>query len=175
MNIRCFISIDVPEKIQKEIKKIQNSLPEFVGKTTELENLHLTLKFLGEISKEKVEGVKTRLSKIKFNNFEVELNNLGVFSENFIRIVWLNLKGAEKFQKEIDFVLEGLFEFEKRFMGHLTIARIKNIKDKKQFLSDLKKIKIPRIKFSVNCFKLKSSMLRNKGPVYEAIGKYNLE
>ncbi len=45
--MRCFISIDLPEKIIQEIKKIQEELPEFIGKKTETENLHLTLKFLG--------------------------------------------------------------------------------------------------------------------------------
>ena len=47
--MRVFISINISEEIRKEIKKIQDFLPEFFGKKTELENLHLTLKFLGNI------------------------------------------------------------------------------------------------------------------------------
>ena len=43
--IRTFVSIDLPEDIQKEVKKIQDILPEFEGKKTEPKNLHLTLKF----------------------------------------------------------------------------------------------------------------------------------
>ena len=47
MKVRAFIGIDIPNGIKKEIIKQQNSLPEFFGKKTEPENLHLTLKFLG--------------------------------------------------------------------------------------------------------------------------------
>ena len=47
--MRTFIAVDIPENVKEEIIKIQDKLPEFVGKLTELENLHLTLKFLGEI------------------------------------------------------------------------------------------------------------------------------
>ncbi|RLG16235.1 RNA 2',3'-cyclic phosphodiesterase, partial [Candidatus Pacearchaeota archaeon] len=43
--MRTFISIDIPEKVRKEIIKIQNELSDFKGKKTEPENLHLTLKF----------------------------------------------------------------------------------------------------------------------------------
>jgi 2'-5' RNA ligase len=47
--MRAFISIEFPEEIKNELKKIQEQLPEFKGKNTEPKNLHLTLKFLGEI------------------------------------------------------------------------------------------------------------------------------
>ena len=59
--MRTFIAIDIPDSIKNEIIKIQNSLPEFIGKKTEKENLHLTLKFLGEIDEEKIELIKKEL------------------------------------------------------------------------------------------------------------------
>ncbi len=59
-------------------------------------------------------------------------------------------------------------------MGHLTIARVKNAGNKKEFLEKLKRIKIPKIKFVVDNFKLKSSVLKSEGPVYEDIEVYNL-
>ncbi len=65
----CFISINIPEEISKEISKIQNELPNFMGKKTELENLHLTLKFLGEIDEKKVEEVRKKLNEVKFRKF----------------------------------------------------------------------------------------------------------
>ena len=56
--MRCFIALDLPVEIIKEIKKIQKELPEFIGKKTESENLHLTLKFLGEVSEEKIKEIR---------------------------------------------------------------------------------------------------------------------
>ena len=157
--MRTFIAIDLPENIREEIRKIQEKLPEFKGKLTEKENLHLTLKFLGEVDEEKIRLLKDKLKEIKFKKFEAEIDSLGVFSEKFVRIVWLHLTNCEKLQEKIDKKLEDIFQKEERFMSHLTIARVKNIKNKKEFLEKLGKIKINRIKFLVNSFKLKKSVL----------------
>lgn len=173
--MRCFISIDLPREIIEKIKKIQDNLPEFIGKKTEPENLHLTLKFLGEIFDEKVELVKEKLKEIKIVKFETEIDSIGIFSEDYVRIVWLHLTNCDALQKEIDKSLKGLFKPEQRFMSHLTIARVKNLKDRGEFLEKLNKIKIPKIKFVVDNFKLKSSALKAEGPVYEDIKVYNLK
>ncbi len=173
--MRCFISIDFDEEIKKQILKIQEKLPEFKGKKTERENFHLTLKFLGEIDEKKVEEVKERLKKIKFKKFNLSFESLGVFSENYIRIVWLSLKGAEELQKEIDVALGDLFKKEKRFMGHLTIGRVKGVRSKKEFLDKLKKIKFDKITFVGDNFELKESVLSESGPIYSDLEVYPLE
>ena len=67
--IRSFISINIPKKVKEKVKEVQDKLPEFIGKTTDINNLHLTLKFLGGIDEEKIEIVKERLRNIKFNKF----------------------------------------------------------------------------------------------------------
>ena len=172
--MRTFISINISEEIRKEIKKIQDFLPEFFGKKTELENLHLTLKFLGEVEEKTVEEIKEKLREIKIEKFKTEIDEIGIFSPNFIRIVWLHMKDCDNLQKQIDNALKNLFEPEKRFMSHLTIARIKGIKDKKRFLQDLEKIKIEKIKFKVDKFYLMKSELTAEGPRYSVLEEYNL-
>jgi len=170
--MRTFIAIEIPEKIKKKIIEIQNNLPAFYGKKIELENLHLTLKFLGEVDEKILSEIKKRLKKIKLKSFETEIKDLGMFSE---RIVWLSMKNCNELQKEIDEKLSDLFEMEKRFMGHLTIARIKNLESRKQFLEKIRKIKIPEMKFIVKAFNMKKSKLGRPGPVYEDIEVFNLE
>ena len=190
---RCFISIDLPKLVINEVKKIQDALPYFTGKKTELENLHFTLKFLGEIEDAEIEKIKKRLFSLKLKRFETKIDSIGVFSEKIIKIVWLHLTNCDALQKEIDNLLKGIFQPEQRFMSHLTIARVKNVKNsprndsskddtavpsaepKKEFLEKLNQIKIPKINFMVENFKLKSSILKAEGPVYEDIEKYNLE
>lgn len=172
--MRCFIAIDIPEEIKEKIIKIQEKLPEFEGKKTEIENLHLTLKFLGEVDKEKAEEVKKRLNEIKFGNFESEIGNLGFFDKKEIRIIWIGISNCEKLQKEIDFKLKDLFELEKRFMGHLTIARVKQVKDKKDFLFKLRKIKTEKMRFLVDNFKLKVSELGKFKAEYKDLGIFRL-
>ena len=175
MKKRIFIAIDFPSDILKEILKIQGQLPEFIGKKIEAPNLHLTLKFLGEVEFEKIKEIRKNLQKIKLKKFKVEMGEIGVFSPKFIRILWLSIKGCEKLQKEIDEKLVNFFEKEKRFMGHLTLARIKRIEDRKAFLNSLNRIKIPKLDFEIKEFKLKSSILDSKGPKYEDIETYILE
>jgi len=86
----------------------------------------------------------------------------------------LYLANCEGLQKKIDESLISLFESEKRFMSHLTIARVKKINNKYEFFKNLKEIKIPKIKFRVENFKLKKSILTEHKPIYETFEKYNL-
>lgn len=172
--IRAFISIPIPEEIKKEVLKIQKQLPKFEGKLTEEENLHLTLKFLGEIDEKKLKEVEDALTKIKFRSFESQFFNLGVFDKNQIRIIWVYLKDCKQLQEMVDDSLKSLFKPEKKFMSHLTIARVKNVSNKNLFLSELNKIRIPRGNFVVNKFCLMKSDLTENGSSYELIKEYNL-
>ncbi len=180
--IRCFIALDLPREIINHIKEIQKLIKKknlFIGKFTESENLHLTLKFLGEINKTKIKQIKERLNKIRFPIFESELKEIGVFSSkynNYIKVIWIKLSGKELFnlQKQIDKVLQDLFKPELRFMGHITIARVRKVFDKKILIDYLKKLKTAKIKFDINKFFLKKSELFPEGPIYKDIKKYNL-
>jgi 2'-5' RNA ligase len=53
----------------------------FYGKFTEPENLHLTLKFLGEIQESKVHEIQKKLKEIKFKIFDASLGEIGFFSK----------------------------------------------------------------------------------------------
>ena len=163
--MRLFIAIDLPEHVKEEIAKIQSKLPEFKGKKTEIGNLHLTLKFLGEVDEKLVEKIKQKLGEIKFKKFEAEISDLGVFRESFIKIVWIKIENCLELEKEIDEKLNTLFPEEERFMGHLTIARVKFC-EREKFLESLKKIKTKKTKFVVDSFRLKKSDLTH-GPIYE--------
>lgn len=173
--MRTFILIKFPTKVLMHLKEIQEKLPEFSGKKTELKNLHLTLKFFGEISFERLEEIKERLKNIIFDKFEVEIGEIGFFDRQDNGIIWIKLSNCEKLQKEIDEALIGIYEKEKRFMGHLTIARVKKISKKRIFLDDLKKIKIPKMFFIVDKFYLVESRLKKGGPEYTTLEEYNLK
>ena len=179
--MRTFIYIKLPTKILMQIKEIQEKLPEFMGKKTELKNLHLTLKFLGEISSDKLKEIKLRLSDVKFNKFEAEIRDLGFFdnrkSDKFDRniILWLGIANCEKIQEEVDRVLDGLYPKENRFMSHLTIARVKKIQDMNNFTENIKKINIPKMFFTVDKLYLMESILKKEGSEYKILEEYFLK
>ena len=176
---RCFIALDFTREFRDEIERVQQELwkkKTWQGKLTERENLHLTLKFLGEIPEERVEDVRKRLREIKTPKFSCYLGNLGVFTPLFVKIVWVHIIGKEvlELQKMIDEKLADLFPKERRFMSHLTIARVKIVKDNKLFLEELGKIKTRNLKLPVREFYLFSSELTEKGPIYSEIEKFSL-
>jgi len=178
--IRCFVALDLPREAINHIKEIQRLIKKknlFIGKFTEPENLHITLKFLGEINKDKIKQVKERLKKINFKGFETQLKEVGTFSSkynSYVKVIWIKLigKGLFDLQKQIDKNLKDLFKPEFRFMGHITIARVRKTFDKKMLIEYLKKIKPKKIKFKVDEFFLKKSILSPEGPTYKDIKKY---
>ncbi len=172
--MRTFIAIEIPEEIKRKIIEIQDKLPEFDGKKTEYENLHLTLKFLGEVDEKKIEQVKIRLREIKFHGFYVQLDKTGFFDNQDRGVIWIHATNCDDLQKEIDSQLEGLFEKEKRFMSHLTIARTKYVRDKKKFLQELNGMRISPLEFQVKDFVLKQSIPIKQRHVYEDIERYDL-
>jgi 2'-5' RNA ligase len=178
--IRCFIAIDLPEEVKKEIVNIQMQLPQCKGKLTEKKNLHLTFKFLGEIPEDKVQEAVKRLKKIKFKKFKATLGSLGVFKPSEIKIVWIMLENCDELQKAIDDALDGLFAKETNFTSHLTIARVKALinqgnQGNQGFLYDMKRIRVNPAEFEVKSFSLKKSTLTPKGPIYEDIAEIKLK
>src|SRR3989344_2398780 len=78
---RAFICVEFSDGVIREVARVQELLDKkFIGKFTELENLHLTLKFLGEIDEDRIVEVKKRLGEIKLKEFEGKLHSLGTFS-----------------------------------------------------------------------------------------------
>ncbi len=169
---RIFVAVDIPEDIQNKVIEVQKMLPELKGKMTYKHNLHLTLKFLGEQPIEMINKIKTQLKTVNFQEINAKIDEVGVFSEDFIRIVWLRVKNCDELQKKIDESLSYRFKKEYRFMGHLTIARVKKVNDKNLFLNRLSQIKLPEIIFSVDNFRLKESVLTPEGPIYKTIKEY---
>ena len=172
--MRCFIGIDLPIVAINEIQKIQKKLkPNFTGRLTSSENLHLTLKFLGKIENGVINDVRKKLSSIKHSPFELTLKELGVFSQKFIKIIWVKVSDVP-LQPLVDNCLNDIFKLENRFMGHITIARVKSLADKNSFLQLINKTKINEISFMVRDFYLKESILTKDGPIYKDIDRYKL-
>ena len=172
--MRLFIAIEVPEDAKGYLSAVQEKISNDIANKIRCVNknqIHLTLKFLGEVQPDKAEKIKNELKKIAFGPFSVYLDKIGVFpSESYIRVVWVGLKPEEpvlELQKSIDENLKKMFKKEKDFKAHITLARVKYIDNKKKFVEKLKNINIENKKIDVNNFKLVKSTLTPQGPVYE--------
>lgn len=173
--MRLFIAIEIPEEIKVYIDGILSNIDNKTNKIRPVNknNIHLTLKFLGEIQLNQLELIKEYLHKITFENFSINLDKIGVFpSEKYIKVIWVGLKPEQliiKLQNDIDEALKKLFDRENKFASHLTLARVKYIENKKQFINELNGLKIENKKIEINNFRLIKSTLTGKGPIYEVV------
>lgn len=177
--MRLFIAVDLSDEVKDYLFELQKSFKGYAKVNwVAKKNLHLTLKFLGDIKDEELGDVKEILKEIKFDKFKICLKGAGVFpAKNIIRVLWVGLEPVDKImalQKKVDETLLLKFPADQRFLAHLTLGRVKLVKDKKKFLEVLEKIKVKDLCFDVNCFKLIESKLRKDGPQYTVLEKYNL-
>jgi 2'-5' RNA ligase len=189
--IRSFIAIELPREIKLAIARLQNRLKsEGVGqvKWVDLENTHLTLKFLGNIAASLTGRITTALEEAcrGIHPFVLELSEPGVFpNERRVRVVWVGLKGdvakLEQLQKHVDTALAPLgFKAEARpFTPHLTLARVREqaTPDEKQALGQLVTCTAPADGGSLNvdAVHLMRSQLTHEGPIYSRISSVTLK
>ena len=132
--MRVFIGIDFADQTKQEIQTLQNQLKDqaLSGHWTAPHNLHLTLKFLGEVRVEQLPAIQEMLSRIGSNQkaFNLAVSNLWTFDgKDSIRFLWLGLTGdldqLQLLQQKIDTEMQPLgFAAEKRgFAPHVTIGQ----------------------------------------------------
>ena len=138
--MRLFIAIELSQTMREEISQIQTHL-KYAGadvKWVEKDNIHLTLKFLGEVSEEKAGEIKQILDQIGkgTRNFEISLEAIGAFPNiEHPRVIWVGLdKGAQESTALAAKVEEALLQigFQKEtrpFAAHFTIGRVRSPKN----------------------------------------------
>ena len=157
--MRLFIATPVTLPIYGAIK---NDLSKYIeGKWVEGWNLHLTHKFIGEDEPSKYK------IPLKIPNEMIKINGIGMFGDKV-----LYLKADSENIGEVNRQINNYFDMEndKPFKPHITLCRIKNIKDKK-FFKALKKWEDKTFEIPFDVY-LYSSTLTKKGPKYEKIYKY---
>jgi len=177
--MRCFLAIDLNYECRDYLFNLQKEISKFVkAKWVEKKNLHLTLKFIREIDEDKLENVKRILSELKIKKFKIYLNEIGVFpSKDIINVIWIGLKPEKdiiSLQKNVDESLLGLFPQDQKFSSHITLGRVKFVKNKDEFKEILKETEIKKIEFEVNSFRLYKSELTKDGPKYYLLEEFKL-
>ena len=138
--IRAFVAIELPEEILNEIAGIQNRLKKTIHgviRWVRPEGMHLTLKFLGNISVDDVANISRVVenSVAGVKPLSLSLRSVGVFPDMMRpRVVWLGINGDVvpllRLQKVMDQGFEdyGFKREERPFRPHLTLGRIKSPK-----------------------------------------------
>ena len=184
--VRSFIAVNLNPEIKEHLTSLQVSLnvPETKIKWVEKNNLHLTMKFLGDISLEQTELLKLILKEItsRYSPFIIKLSSdIGIFpTYQMPRIIWTGIKeGANQLHElysSIETMLykEGFPRENKEFSSHITIGRVKYIKDKDNFIQMLKSIAVGNFSQEVGSIDLMESKLTPNGPIYNVTVKLPL-
>jgi len=175
---RLFIAIDLPETIKKNLDSMSFGIPG--AKWVTPEQLHLTVRFIGEVDGALFHDIKDVLDEINFNSFSLQLKGVGYFPPRGApRVLWIGLEKSEPLQllrKKIDAaLLRARVEPEgRKFSPHITLARLKNSPIHKitNFLSG--NGLFSQEPFPVQDFKLYSSILSPKGAYHKVERIYPL-
>lgn len=173
--MRIFVSINFTPEIKKYLEEVGRGF--VVARQSLATSFHLTLKFLGEVSDEKVPEIKEKLAQISFKKFNLELRDAGFFTDRngHIRVIWVGLSAPSELmqlQKEVEIAVGkyGAIKTE-NFVPHLTLSRVKFANDK-DLSRQIKNAKIKRFGMEVEHFSLMQSQLSATGPTYAELAKF---
>jgi len=178
--IRSFIAFDVnSDQVLKRLADTQEKLLKSSAdlKLVAPENIHITMRFLGDIQPSMVDKIHSEMEQVAFSPFEVEIRGVGVFPTiKYARVVWAGMqKGAEEL-KNVFSQLEprlrklGFKPDSKGFSPHITIARVRTGRNKAELARCINEL--TNYEFGVlkaDCLKLKKSVLTPKGPIYSIL------
>ena len=148
ISIRTFVCIEIPERVRERIAELQRGLRRADAQVswTRPSNIHLTLKFLGDLTPTRVERVARAVERAanSIAPFEVEVGCAGCFpSPRSPRVLWVGLTELPDSLKQLhariedELYGEGIPRESKRFSPHLTIGRVRTPKNAGRLAEEL--------------------------------------
>ena len=184
--MRAFLAIELEPYIKNKISETQEIIKDSDSskiKYVETDNIHLTIKFFGEIDDYTLEQINDIVNKSikKYEAYTIKVVNVGAFPNIYRpRVIWTGIKDKKnttvKLIEDLDKKFNNIgFKKEKDYVPHITIGRVKEIHDKDKLSQTLKNLKKQyHGKMEVKKICLKSSTLTPNGPIYENIKEFDL-
>jgi 2'-5' RNA ligase len=180
--MRTFVAIDLPEDVHSVLAQKQAAFRAVCpdARWTRSEGIHLTLKFLGEISDAQVRQVTEALSNIgRFETFVVEVKGFGFFpGDGRPRVFWAGLEAPPELSQlaaRVETAMEalGFRQEQRRFSPHLTLARFNVPRPQPALQAFMAREGQPNLgRFKVSEFFLFESKLSSKGAEYRKVARF---
>lgn len=169
--MRLFVAIPLPEAVKNLIARSYRSFPRV--KWVRPEQLHLTLRFIGEVPQKQLPSLASALAQVTVPAFNLQTDECGFFpNERRPQVFWLGLVPAPELlqmQAEIEktLVSTGLPGETRPFMPHLTLLRFKD-RPRQELLTKLSQTftELPQQRFLCSGFNLYSSLLTPTGAIH---------
>lgn len=182
-SIRSFIAFDIEnDTVLNRFASVQKRLAQTGAdlKLVEPQNIHITIRFLGNITPATAEKIFEEMKQVQFAPFNVQIKGVGAFpNPNYPRVVWAGITlGADQLKtvfSQLEPRLQSLgFTPDARgFSPHLTIARVRSGRNKQQLAKFI--IENADYEFgtvNAKCLRLKKSNLTPRGPVYSTLKEF---
>ena len=179
--IRSFIAIELGSQTLEQLVTFQKVLIDTGAdiKLVEAQNIHITLRFLGEIPLNLTNRISEELKLLQFGPFEVSIQGTGVFPElGRINVVWVGIeKGVIELidiHGQVNSRLKklGIRPDDRGFSPHITVARVRSARNKDRLAETILSTRDEELGvFEVNSVKLKKSILTPKGPIYTTLAE----
>ena len=178
--IRTFIAVELPDTIKMQVEQLEARLIKARAdlKWVRPQDIHITLKFLGEITKERVEAARTgvRESLETIRPFRLSLSRVGAFPNlERARVLWVDVEEGRdeliRLQRQIEDVLfaRNFVREPRPFSPHLTIGRVRSPKGLGTLTDLVKKAPFQTLDFPVDRVAVIKSDLETSGPKYTVL------
>lgn len=175
---RIYVALDLPEDIVDQVERLCVGLPDI--RWTDVDDLHITLRFIGEVDDPTYEEIGEALAHVTAPPFEIQLRGIGHFPpRGEPTTLWIGVapcEGLNLLRRRVDRQLAslGVAPDQRKFQPHLTIARIRGGLPENRLGSFLKRLSLYRSEpFVVSGFTLYSSFLRTNGAVHTPEATYD--
>lgn len=179
--MRLFIAIEMPKEVITLVRELQIYFKELAiveARYTNPDDVHLTLKFLGDVGDEQVSELCDRLKAVQFPSQQAYSGQLGLFSSHErSKILFMHIvcPALIELVLALDLLLPEFPEEKRAFINHATLARIKSVLDEQRLIRVVEIYQVPRLDFEINQFMLKRSELTAQGPVYTDVARFALK
>ena len=176
--IRLFVGIELPEDARERLAGLCGGVPG--ARWTSSENMHLTLRFIGEVENGLAEDLDSALLRVRSPRFALTLDGVGIFGKpTAARSLWAGVRRSEELSRlqakvETSVQAAGMPAEERKFSPHVTLARLKGAPALRleRFLAE--NANFVAGPMPVERFVLFSSFLSSSGAIYTPEAEYPL-
>ena len=183
--MRLFVAVNLPPEVRDRMAAVQDQLRRAQADVSwvRAENVHVTVKFLGETEEKRLERIRPALDEVAqaAAPFSMEVSGVGSFGGRVPRVVWVGVgDGAEALTQlagRIETALARVgFPKERRgFTAHLTLGRVRSPRNAEALLAALQEFQAEKFgTFTATQFELLQSELRPTGSVYTMLEQFLL-
>ena len=177
--VRLFVGVGLPEDVRLRLAALGGGVPG--AKWVEPENIHLSLRFIGEVDEGRADDIHDALAGVRSRSFDLNLTGVGHFeSAGQVHTLWVGVERnpelmALQARIESALIRTGLAPEGRRYLPHVTLARLREGQQNGRVSAFLAHNGLFRAgPVTIDQFDLYSSFLRNAGPIYRIEAEYPL-